>query len=196
MKKHLQNEAETAWAMEEAENVLRQLTALTEKGRIVWSCLSYDPLDLMPAIQEGKPETAYLIHIVVAEGEFNGRIYLTEIEEILTIPGSEGSVAVVMKIMCSDRLVASYVWDDDSEDAQIGFASAVLPQIADSDAVAQGFQIARYNTIDTPDDIAAHPLTILGRQLCQERRLLDYHRIAIDAAYREKNLSEMSDAAK
>ena len=58
MKKHLQNEAETALAMEEAENALRQLTALTEKGRIVWNCLSYNPLDLMPAIQEGKPETA------------------------------------------------------------------------------------------------------------------------------------------
>ena len=190
MLERLPIEAETALALEEAEHLLHQLTALTEKGRMTWRCTHYNPLELMPFLTEGKPETAYITHSVIAAGEYNGRSYLTEIGETLTIPGSEGSVTVELTVLCSGQRVASYVWHHYSEEAQTGFAVAVLPRLADSEAVAQGFQKARYNTDFTPDYIVAHPLTSLGRTLCRERRFMDYHRIVTNPAYRGKLLSE------
>lgn len=195
MLERLPIEAETALALEEAEHLLRQLTMLTQRGRITWRCTRYQPLELMPAIQEGKPETAYLTHTVIAVGEYHGRSYLAEIDETLTIPESEGSVTVALTIMCSGERIASYVWDDSFKVAQAEFAAAVLPRLAGSEAIFQGFQTARYNTDYTPDDIVAHPLTGLGRQLCRERRFMDYHRIVTDPTYREKLLSEPEGTA-
>ena len=195
MLERLPIEAETALALEEAEHLLRQLTLLTERGRITWRCVHYNPLELMPFLTEGKPETAYITHSVMATGEYNGRSYLTEIGENLTIPGSEGNVSVELTVFYSGQRVASYVWHHYSEEAQMGFAAVVLTRLADSEAVAQGFQKARYNTDFTPDYIVAHPLTALGRTLCRERRFMDYHRIVTDPTYREKLLSEPEGTA-
>ena len=191
----LKTEIETALALEESEYLLRQLTMLTQRGRITWRCTRYQPLEIMPAIQEGKPETAYLTHTVIAVGEYHGRSYLAEIDETLTIPESEGSVTVALTIMCSGERIASHVWDDSFKVAQAEFAAAVLTRLAGSEAINKGFQTARYNTDYTPDDIVAHPLTGLGRRFCRERRFLDYHRIVTDAAYREKLLSMSDDLA-
>ena len=189
MLERLPNEAETLLALEEAEHLLRQLTLLTERGRITWRCTDYNPLDLMPYIQEGKRETAYLIHVVKAEGSYNGYDYETEITEYLSIPGSEGAVTVELNVMREGKATASYVWNAFTRKAQMCFADVVLPQLAEDEAVAQGFDQARYSTDYTPDYIVAHPLTSLGRTLCRERRLLDYHRIVTDPAHREKLLS-------
>ena len=103
MLERLPIEAETALALEEAEHLLRQLTLLTERGRITWRCVHYNPLELMPFLTEGKPETAYITHSVMATGEYNGRSYLTEIGETLTIPGSEGNVSVELGLRTARR---------------------------------------------------------------------------------------------
>ena len=186
MQKDLPKETETLLALEESEHLLRQLTALTEKGRITWRCTRYRPLELMPAIAEGKPETAYLAHAVVAEGEYNGRSYLTEIGETLTIPGNEGSVTVELKTMSSGHCITCFTWDDYSIEAQTGFANAVLPQVDGSEEVLRGFQTTRIHTDYTPEYIVAHPLTALGKRLHEEQRFMDYHRIVVDPAYRTK----------
>ena len=54
MRKEPETPSETLLALEEAEHLLRQLTLLTERGRITWRCTDYNPLDLIPDIQEGK----------------------------------------------------------------------------------------------------------------------------------------------
>ena len=46
MRKVTEIPAETLLALEEAEHLLRQLTVLTERGRITWHCIDYNPLDL------------------------------------------------------------------------------------------------------------------------------------------------------
>lgn len=188
MGKETEITAETLLALEEAEHLLRQLTVLTERGRITWHCTHYNPLDLMPDIQEGKPETAVLIHIVKAEGEYNGQCYESEIVEQLTIPGSKGSIDVDLKVTRSGKRLASYVWGRFSTEAQVRFADAVMPRLEGGEAVELGFDQARYSTAYTPDYIAAHPLTELGQRLCRERRLLDFHRIVTESEYREKLL--------
>ena len=151
MQNHLPMEAETVLALEESEYLLRQLTVLTEKGRITWRCTRYRPLELMPAIVEDKPETAYLTHSVLAKGEYNGRSYFTEIGETLTIPGGEGNITIELKVMCSGQCIASYTWDDYSAEAQIGFVDAVFTQINGSKEVLRGFQTARFHTDYTSD---------------------------------------------
>lgn len=60
MRKETTMPAETLLALEESEHLIRQLTILTERGRITWRCTDYNPLDLMPDLQEGKPETSFL----------------------------------------------------------------------------------------------------------------------------------------
>jgi len=195
MLERLPIEAEIALALEESEHLLRQLTLLTERGRITWRCTRYHPLELMPDIQEGKRESAYLVHSVKAEGAYNGYDYETEITETLTIPGSEGSVTVELNVMREGKTTASYVWDAFTKEPQARFADIVLPQLANSEAVAQGFDHARYSTDYTPDYIVAHPLTSLGRALCRKRRFMDYHRIVTDPAYRERLLSEPEEPA-
>ena len=189
MLERLPVEAETTLALEEAEHLLRQLTLLTERGRITWRCTDYNPLDLMPDIQEGKRETAYLIHVVKAEGSYNGYDYETEITEYLTIPGSKGSVTVELTVMRDGKATAYHGWNAFTKEAQVRFADVVLPQLAEDEAIARGFDQARYSTDYTPNYIVAHPLTSLGRTLCRERRLLDYHRVVADPAFREKLLS-------
>lgn len=188
MRKETETPSEALLSLEEAEHLLRQLTLLTERGRITWRCTDYNPLDLIPDIQEGKRETAVLIHIVKAEGEYNGQCYEAEIVEQLTIPGNKGSIDVDLKVTRSGKRVASYVWGRFSTDAQVRFADVVMPQLVSGEAIAQGFDQARYSTDDTPDYIVAHPLNSLGRTLCRERRLLDFHRIVTEPEYREKLL--------
>ena len=190
MLERLPIEAETALALEEAEHLLRQLTLLTERGRITWRCTRYNPLELMPDIQVGKRETAYLIHVVKAAGSYNGYDYETEITEYLTIPGSKGTVTVELNVMREGKAIAYHGWNAFTKEAQMRFADIVLPQLAEDEAVARGFDQARYSTDYTPDYIVAHPLTALARTLCSERRFMDYHRIVTDPAYREKLLSE------
>ena len=192
MRKEIEMPAETLLALEEAEHLLRQLTLLTERGRITWRCTDYNPLDLMPDIQEGKRETAYLIHVVTARGSYNGYDYETEIAEYLTIPGNKGSVTVELTVMREGKAKASHVWDAFTEEAQVRFADVVLPRLAGSEAIAQGFGQSRYSTDYTPDYIVVHPLISLGRTLCRERSLLDYHRIVTDPDYRETLLSEQA----
>ena len=188
MRKETETPSETLLALEEAEHLLRQLTVLTERGHITWRCTDYNPLSLMPDIQEGKPETAFLAHIVMAEGEYNGQSYEAEIGEYLTIPGSKGSVDVDLKVIRSGKRVASYIWDHFSKEAQVRFADVVMPQLVGSEAVELGFNQARHSTAYTPDYIVAHPLTELSQRLCLERRLLDYHRVVTEPEYREKLL--------
>ena len=192
MLERLPNEAETLLALEEAEHLLRQLTLLTERGRITWRCTDYNPLDLMPDIQEGKPETAYLIHVVRAEGAYNEYDYETEITEYLTIPGSKGTVTVELNVLREGKTTASHVWDAFTKEAQVRFADVVMPQLVGGEAIARGFDQARYSTDYTPDYIVAHPLTALGQTLCRERRLLDYHRIVTEPEYREKLMAELN----
>ena len=194
MQNNLPIEEETALALEESEHLLRQLTTLTEKGRITWRCIRYRPLELMPAIKEDEPENAYFSHSVLAEGEYNGRRYLTEIGETLTIPGGEGSITVELKAISSDQCIASYTWDDYSTETQAGFADAVLPQMDGSEEVLRGFQTTRIHTYYTPENIVEDPLTALGIRLHEEQRFMDYHRIVVDPAYRAKLSSDDSSA--
>ena len=193
MLERLPNEAETLLALEEAEHLLRQLILLTERGRITWRCTDYNPLDLMPDIQEGKRETAYLIHVVKATGAYNGYDYETEITEYLTVPGNMGTVTVDLNVLREGKTTASHVWDAFTKEAQVRFADVVMPQLVGGEAIAQGFDQARYSTDYTPDYIVAHPLTSLGRTLCRERRLLDYHRIVTQPEYREKLMAELNN---
>lgn len=186
----LSRETEDELMQEETEQLLQQLTALTELGRMTWRCTDYTPLNLMPILGEGNREFAFLAHTLQVQGEYRGQKYETEISEYLKIPEQQGSVDVRLTITHTDGSVLDYPPRDYPEAAQCRFAAAVLPQLEHSEVVEYNFDHTEYSTDYTTRQIATHPLTALGARLCREHRLLDFHRIVTDPAFLATLLSE------
>ena len=69
----------------------------------------------------------------------------------------------------------------------VQFTDAIVGIFENSDAVAEGFAYARYYH-QTGIDSETNPLVKLGEKLMQEHAMLDFHKIVLDTASRERLL--------
>ena len=87
--------------------------------------------------------------------------------------------------------------DANAEELQGIFGSLIIVQFTDaivgifenSDAVAEGFAYARYyHQTGIDSEWETNPLVKLGEKLMQEHAMLDFHKIVLDTASRERLL--------
>ena len=180
---------------EEWELLLRQLAEMTEKGYIRWQCTGYHPIDLLPDMEQGKRETAYLIQVIEAQAEYGGHFYNAEISETITIPAGKGYIGLSLDVSGGEdgERYASYLNIDPnkilSKRGMARAANAIVTQIKDSEAVQDGFAEARFLTEFSPDYITQNPLAKLGKALCDNRQLAEYHRAVYDRNFRNQLLA-------
>ena len=71
----------------------------------------------------------------------------------------------------------------------VQFTDAMVGVFENSDAVAEGFAYARYyHQTGIDSEWETNPLVKLGEKLMQEHAMLDFHKIVLDTASRERLL--------
>lgn len=71
----------------------------------------------------------------------------------------------------------------------VQFTDAIVGIFENSDAVAEGFAYARYyHQTGIDSEWETNPLVKLGEKLMQEHAMLDFHKIVLDTASRERLL--------
>lgn len=190
---------------EEETNMLRNIADLTERGKIKWECVEYNPISFM---DEDKVDgsSAYLSQMFTLTATIGGFPHELELAEYIEIPSGKGNYAITLirnvpgEYVQIEEALSYYsdIYDACSPDELITrfqdypitkLCNSVVPQIIESDAVKEVFEWARFfNEEGISKKLMNHPLTKLGETLFSERRLLDYHRCVLDVQFRKSLL--------
>lgn len=193
--------------LEENQELLKQIISMTEQGKIKWECIEYNPLSFMD--KDDYDETsAYLCQMFTLTTHIEGLPYELDLAEYITIPDGKGDVAITLSrdveddFLKIDEMVSGDLdaYNDCTPEAiaeifkkspAMALSAVLVPQIADTEIVKETFEWARFiNESGISDDLLSHPLTLLAERLFNEGRVLDYHRIIFDIAYRNNLLAE------
>ena len=120
---------------EESLYLLRQLTVLTDKGKMLWKCTKYDPWEFIP---EGSWETAQevLTHSFDVTASYGGQTYRAEITEGIGL--KDGCSSLILSVETGEQYWPFYHLP--TSDA-LAFSSAVLAQIQDSAVIERAQQL-------------------------------------------------------
>lgn len=193
--------------IEEQMELLKRIARMTEQGKIEWKCEEYNPLSFM---DEDKVDdtSAYLCQMFRLTANIDGLPYELELAEYITVPDGKGDVAVTLTRDVADDFVkvdamlsghfetyddctADELDDAFKDDPAMIISKALVPNLIETDVVADTFEWARFiNENGISDELLNNPLTLLAEKLFKERRILDYHRIVFDLPYRQKLLTE------
>ena len=162
---------------EERLYLLRQLTLLTEKGKMHWHCTKYGPWELIP---DGSDQAAQevLLHSFDATVRYGERTYLASVSEGIGLDDGVSSVIIDVE---TDGFDCSFFPSDLPLSEALAFSSAVLEQIHGSEVIAAAFREIRHKPICTSNDrYAKHPLVQFGEKLRSAGALMEFHRLVAD----------------
>lgn len=190
---------------EEETIILRNIANLTERGKIKWECIEYNPITFMDK-DRVDDSPAYISHMMTVTAIIGDLPYELEIVEYIEVPSGKGNYAITLTrntpgeyVHIDDALsYHSDIYDECPPDELrtrfqdypiIKLCDAVVPQIIESDAVQEVFEWARFfNEGGISQELKEHPLTKLGDKLSSEHRILDFHRCVLDVPFRENFL--------
>ena len=193
--------------LEENHELLKRIAKMTEEGKIKWECVEYNPLSFMDK-DIYDDTSAYLCQMFTLTTHIEGLPYELELAEYITIPDGKGDVAITLTrdveddFLKIDEMVSGDLdaYNDCSsetiaevfkESPAMALSAILVPQIADTEVVKETFEWARFiNEKGISDVLLSHSLTHLAEKLFNEGRVLDYHKMIFDIAYRNKLLSE------
>ena len=193
--------------MDEHDEMLKQIINLTKQGKIDWECVEYNPLSFMNKDVYDE-SSAYLCQMFKLEARIEGIPYELDLAEYITVPDGKGDVAVTLRRNIADDFyqIDDMVSGDLDEYEEcspeeiaakfgnspaMSLSNILVPQFASADAVMGTFEWARFiNETGIEDELLNHPITRLAKKLFDEHRVLDYHRIVFDIAYREKLIAD------
>lgn len=159
---------------EERLYLLRQLTLLTEKGKILWQCTKYGPWELIP---DGSDEAAQevMLHSFDAIARYGERTYLASVSEGIGLDDGVSSVIIDVE---TDDFDGSFFPSDLPLSEALAFSNAVLEQIQGSKVISAAFREIRHKPICTSNDRhAKHPLVQLGETLRSAGAVMEFHRL-------------------
>ncbi|MDD3228248.1 MAG: hypothetical protein PHE09_03425 [Oscillospiraceae bacterium] len=201
-----------AFEHEELEHLLISLTEQTKLGAIRWECTEYNPISLYDDsdLVEGR-KRIILTQMFSLETEINGNPVCVEMDESIDISTGKGDIGATITADVDTgyrqhETALSYDlqrYDDCSAEQLKGiygasplaqFADAVVQTLAASVETEAGFMYARFvNQKGIPAKTLELPLCRLGKQLMEEKRAGDFHRMVLDTEYRGTLLAAMSD---
>lgn len=186
--------------IEEEQELLKRIAHLTERGKIKWECVVYNPLCFM---NEDKVEdsSAYLSQMFTLTTKIEGIPYELDIAEYITIPDGKGDISLTLSKNTADDFIkidTSLSFDEAYDELLpeeianaykgnpvMRLTAAVIPQVSDSETVKEAFKWARFiNEINISDELLNNPITLLAEKLFNDQRVLDYHKILFDISYR------------
>ena len=106
-------------------------------------------------------------------------------------------LSAILSIQMICAFTPAIVLNANAEELQGIFGNSIIVQFTDamvgvfenSDAVAEGFAYARYyHQTGIDSEWETNPLVKLGEKLMQEHAMLDFHKIVLDTASRERLL--------
>ena len=163
---------------EESLYLLRQLTALTEKGKMRWRCTKYFPWELIPDGAD-EPWQEILTHAFGAEASYGMRTYRAEVSEGIGLDNGSSKVIIDVKTEAFDQ---TFYPTDLPLHTALAFSDAVLEQIHDSEIIKDAFRKVRDKRLCAPDDrYTKHPLTQLGEKLRSAGEIMAFHRLVKNA---------------
>ena len=149
---------------------------------------------------------AYLTHSFSLHATAKSIPHTVVLTESITTPNGKGDIMVDLERGFPDNLIKietglSYRFDeyDDgkpdglltqfADDPVTEIAAALIPIAVQSEAVRAAFTWARFvNETTVTTKMLNQPLVKLAKRLFDEQNILDFHRVVLDTAYRDKLL--------
>ena len=186
--------------------LLDSLCKRTVEGKQIWENMEYNPISFLQKDIYEKEGTC-ISQMFEATTVFNGIEYELELSESIDLPSSKGDVFGTISYETENGEENTYDFslafdvekydDANAEELQGIFGNSIIVQFTDamvgvfenSDAVAEGFAYARYfHQTGIDPEWETNPLVKLGEKLMQEHAMLDFHKIVLDTASRERLL--------
>lgn len=174
--------------------LLDSLCKRTVEGKQIWENMEYNPISFLQKDIYEKEGTC-ISQMFEATTVFNNIEYELELSESIELPSGKGDIFGTISYETED---GKEKYDDaNAEELQGIFGSSIIVQFTDaivgifenSDAVAEGFAYARYyHQTGIDSEWETNPLVKLGEKLMQEHAMLDFHKIVLDTASRERLL--------
>ena len=172
---------------EEGENLLEQLTRLTEEDKLVWTCARYIPLLLFREADD-PVELAQLSQDYICDTKHGDQVVTASISEVLCLGGK--SWPSLGLAVTTARGTAHY--SDFPLDRVVRFLDLLLPGLENAEAIGAMFDGWASPFLYESLEITEHPVSRLCEKLYQERRHLDFHNAVCHPRSRKKLLAEIT----
>lgn len=187
--------------------LLNGIAKQTKMGAVQWELYDYLPLGVLDENEFiGAP--AVITHAFEFRTRIAGMPYELSLTEEITLNDRKGNLSITLKRDVEERflkLELSLSADVDYEEYSpeelaekykdhpvLLLCNTLVPQCIDSDIVKNVMSWARYyNQVDVNKKYTKDRLNKLCEKLFDEKRLLDFHRIVFDVAYRDKLISSL-----
>ena len=173
---------------EEGENLLEQLTRLTGKDKLVWTCTRYIPLFLFQE-KDVPAEMAQLSQDYICKTKNGNLIVTASISEVLCLDGKSWP-SLGLAVTTADGDTAHY--SDYPPDSIVRFLDLLIPRLENAEAIDAMFDGWVSPFLYESPEITEHPISRLCEKLYQERRHLDFHKAVCHPRSRKKLLAEIT----
>ncbi len=189
---------------ETMELLIGSLADRTLSGKQKWEELDYKPISF---VREDAEDGAFVSQMFKMRTEFNGRRYELEVMEQINLPSGKGDISGMLTFDGDSWGKYDFALSFDEQYDENGperlkevFTDSVIVKMMDAvvqvfegtEAESEGFSYARYyNQTGIEPRWKRMPLVRAGEKLMQEKRMKDFHRMILDADYREEFLKEM-----
>jgi len=174
---------------EESIQLLHQLIQLSRKSQISWQCTHYVPITLIPEENENGDETsAAIVHNIILQAEYNAKLFIAEIFEKLSIPSGNPFTRLDLTVLHESNHTEVH-YDSFPKAEREQFIGTIIRHVEDSPEVNEEYQRSHYDTLSISPHFHDHPLTILGRNLFQQKAVFNFHRIVVDKKFRRTLLT-------
>lgn len=184
---------------DEQQFLIKTLVEQTMLGKIQWICTEYNPISLICGIANDGVDDAFLSQMFDAVTHLNRCAAYVEIMEQIYLNSGKGDITGSIAVDGEQGFKRyeygiSYDTDfyDDSnaedicthyrESLPAALTDALVPVLAQSEAIASGFSFARfcYENDEEMKSLLKLPLAKLGAKLMNEKRPIDFHRMVLD----------------
>lgn len=191
----------------EKMTLINSISKQTKRGVVQWNLHDYLPLGILDE-DELSGDSAVITQTFEYCTSIAGMPYELSITEEITLDDRKGDIYLTltreveecfMKIELSLSANIDYEEHSSEELSEkykdhplMLLCNTLIPQCIDSDIVKSVMSWARYyNQVDVDKKYAKDRLNRLCEKLFYEKRLLDFHRIVFDVAFRDKLINSL-----
>ena len=176
----------------EAEVLIESLLKLTRNGTLAWGCFEYSPPMLI------ETDDLFISQELAASTEYEGYSFLAEISDTIDVKTGKGHIDLSVTIGdepesredALDRYITFF-----PEEQTIEVANLLFLMLDDDITNSPTWSAARYSAQKFSPEAAKAPLSILGRNLFENRQALAFHQICTDEIVRNSLLEEQASLA-